>query len=119
MIRIFVFTLAVLAGFSRLSAAEENYTCSYPAYLGKEPVIVKIKVDGANAIVDDYKYRVLANSKLGVVLTRAFAEHNPHTKQDDLGAFVFVIDKRSMKMVRGNVISGEMSGSPVTGKCVQ
>lgn len=100
--------------------AKEEYTCSYPGYLTGDPIIMKVSVNAnGDAFVGAYKYEVAKNNATGLVLIRSFAEFNKSTKSQDLGAFVFGINKKTLEMFRGNVVEGEAHDSYSTGRCIK
>ena len=102
----------------------ETYICSFPGYISGEPVILKLEIDGGMATdtnaKDTTQYKVLENNKYGVVLVRSFSEEGFYSpKENEVGLFGVVIDKVKMKMLRGNIIYGDMANSLKTGTCAK
>lgn len=113
----FVIGFFCLFLFSELSIAD-SYTCSYPGYIGKDLVIQKIKVSGNTAKIGDDEYVVLQNTKVGLVLVRAFAEYNNYNKKNEVGLFGIAINKLTKKFTRGNILDGGKENSIAQGNCV-
>lgn len=100
------------------AAAAETIVCSYTAYAPSgpsapdKPVLVEIRVDKETALVGPFaqRYRVLENSKHGVVLSYSFAALELESKVPSIGALVFAIDRQRRTMVRNNIIIGQPDG---------
>jgi hypothetical protein len=97
------------------ASAAETIVCSHIAYatsgqsMPPKTVLTEIRVDGDVAIVGPFaqRYRVLENSKYGLVLAYSFAGPELENKPPSIGAFVFAIDRLKRVMVRNNIIVGE------------
>ena len=97
------------------ASAAETIVCSHIAYatsgqsMPQKTVLTEIRVDGDVAIVGPFaqRYRVLENSKHGIVLAYSFAGPELENKPPSIGAFVFAIDRQKRVMVRNNIIVGE------------
>ena len=116
--------LLFCASFGSALAAE-TIVCSYPAYAlpgqspPQKPALIEIRVDKDVALVGPFaqRYRVLENSKYGLVLASSFASPELENKPPSIGAFVFAIDRQKRTMVRNNVIVGE-SEAHREGTCI-
>lgn len=99
----------------------QDYIISYPSYTSGSPVIIKVKVDGDQAIVNNTNYQVLQNNETGIVLARSFAQES--TKQQPhrgaLGLFCIVLDKKNKTVTRGNILSGEAESSIAIGTYIE
>jgi|SRR5687768_4042451 hypothetical protein len=113
--RIGVPTLLLL--FPSMVAAEQ-YTCTYEGYLTKQPVILKVRIEGTNAYVGDDEYQVLENTKIGLVLVRSFAFRSRDRERDEVGLFGFTINKSTLHMTRGNIIQSDGDGAVRHGRCL-
>lgn len=110
--------LVVLLFFSVPTNAEE-YTCTYMGFLSKEPVILKIRIEGKKAYDEQSEYAVLQNTQAGIVLAHSFAYMNNITKQNEIGLFGIVIDRPTLKMTRGNIIRGDSNNAIQHGRCIK
>lgn len=118
--RLLLLSLAIFSGF----ADADDYICSYPNYVNGEPVILKISIQEAKAIVkgslQTSEYAVLENNELGVVLATSFSTEGLESpKQNDIGLMAIVIDKNKMKMIRGNITYPDTENSLKTGTCTK
>jgi hypothetical protein len=117
MIRIIILSLL----FSVCSVCKaENYIISYRGYLGDSLVILKVSINGTKAVVDGENYVVAKNNEVGIVLVQSFAQEST-VEQPYLGAlgvFCIILDKKTNKVTRGNVLAGELKNPISTGSFV-
>lgn len=103
--------LSVLILFGSVARAE-TFTCSYPAYSGESVIILKIKIEGKIAKVDQEEYDVLKNTERGIVLARGFAKAR-------VGLDGLVIDKKTLTYTRGSIVAEKKTGDIATGSCIK
>lgn len=100
----------------------EQFTCMYPGFGNGELVTLKLDISGNQAIskhsYGDYKYEVLQNTKVGIVLARSFSNYNKYDNRDEVGLFGIAIHRPSLKMIRGNIIFGSTDGAIRQGQCL-
>ena len=112
--------LTALLLFTSLTIKAENYIISYPGYLDGDPVILKASLSGSTAVVDGEQYVVTQNNEVGIVMVKSFAQEST-AKQPyagGLGVFCIILDKKTNKMMRGNILMGETKNSITTGSFV-
>jgi hypothetical protein len=92
-------TIATSISFTRLSSASSS----------------------ASLIEDTFKlpYRILKNNDFGIIAAWSIAEIEPGMTQVSLGAFVVVIDKRTLDFRRSNVIMAEPGEATSYGSCIK
>jgi hypothetical protein len=104
--------------------AETIWTCAYPGYTPKKDTVIIKFVQNGKTIRGNYsKYDVLQDNDAGLVAVASFSDWvkggNPPIERLELGAFVIMIDKKSMRFRRGNVLYGEDDGAVRYGKCTK
>jgi hypothetical protein len=111
-----------LIGTTLAQAQDTIWTCAYPGHLGnREPVIVTF-VQRGNTLTKDGvdEYVILQDNSVGLIAARSFS----YFKEGDglgsglnLGAFVILIDKKTMRFRRGNVLMSTPDGAAAYGTC--
>lgn len=108
-----------LTGTTLAGAREPVWTCAYPGFSG-DTVIVTFAQQG-NVLKEGVdKYVILENNDVGIVAARSFSyveEEGGYAPGVNLGAFVIVIDKTTMRFRRGNVLIGDTEAASSNGEC--
>ena len=116
--RIYVGVLALFAFAAPVRA--EQYNCAYLSFTGNKPVPLAIEIKGSvgsTSEIGPNTYTVLRNTKTTVVLAQAH-EEEPKKENSSGGLTAIVIDKKTGKMVRGNLFVTEESFKAWTkGEC--
>jgi hypothetical protein len=119
--RLGLFLAATLTGTTLAEASDATWTCAYPSYFGnREPVIVTFAQRG-NTLKDGVdEYVILQDNDVGLVAAKSFsyvAKKTDAAPGLNLGAFVILIDKNSMRFRRGNVLMSDPDGAAAYGTC--
>lgn len=114
-----------------LPSFAETITCSYPAWSppGKPkietPVVVELVIEEKTADVRwagrfDFaqKYRVLENTSYGLVVTSTYAAPEAAGMSPTIGAYTFIIDRKTGAMRYGGFFSGERNPTASEGTCI-
>ena len=113
-------SMLMLSG-SAAYARDGVWTCSYPGYGGSKRVVVNFGQRGSKLTTDDGEsYLVLKDNDVGLIAVRSFSyvdEESTYAPGLNLGAFVVLIDKRTNRFMRGNVIMDEGAGATSYGSC--
>jgi hypothetical protein len=116
-------------GSSLAGAREPIWTCAYPGYSeNREPVIVTFVQQGDTLQVSPHtpgwerveKYVILQDNDVGLVAATSFsyfAGKDAAAPGLNLGAFVILIDKQTMRFRRGNVLMGDADSAATYGTC--
>jgi hypothetical protein len=109
-----------LTGTMPAGARDAIWTCAYPGYFGnREPVIVTFAQRGNTLKEGVEEYVILQDNDVGLVAASSFSyvdktDANPGL---NLGAFVILIDKQTMRFRRGNVLMSDPDGAAAYGTC--
>jgi hypothetical protein len=118
-----------LTGSSFAVAREPIWTCAYPGYTqDREAVIVTFVEQGDTLQVTPHlpggeaaeKYVILQDNDVGLVAASSFSFFGGKDAGSpglNLGAFVILIDKQTMRFRRGNVLMTDPDGAVAYGTC--
>jgi hypothetical protein len=110
-----------LAGTALALAQDGIWTCAYPGYSdNREPVIITFEQRGNTLKEGVEEYVVLQDNDVGLVAARSFSyveKEGGYAPGLNLGAFVILIDKQTMRFRRGNVLMSDPDGAAAYGKC--
>jgi hypothetical protein len=116
-----VVAVCSIIGTTVAEARDTRWTCAYPGYFKKEPVIVTFEQRGNTLRQDGIdKYVILQDNDVGLVAATSFsyvAKKNEDGPGLNLGAFVILIDKKTMRFRRGNVLMSNPDGAAAYGSC--
>jgi hypothetical protein len=117
-----LFAIAVYCwtGTAPAFAGDGTWTCAYPGYGDREPVIVTFEQQGNRLKAGFEDYVILIDNDVGLVAARSFSyveKEDEYAPGLNLGAFVILIDKKTMRFRRGNVLMGDPDGAAAYGKC--